>query len=111
MAGLSIAARQREYDLRVRVLEKAFVANIPNTVDETLAFFAAKDQALVEAVKRYAVDNYERDGFDILVETYTDDDISEVIGGARTVRGAVYNAKRAVSAKAAYRAEVEATAF
>src|SRR4051812_20211953 len=42
------------------------------------------NQKLVEAVKRYALDNYESDGWDYIVETYSDKDLWEEIAGANT---------------------------
>lgn len=38
---------------------------------------------LVQAVRRHALDNYERDGWDIVVECYDDGDILERISDAK----------------------------
>ena len=45
--------------------------------------------ALVRAVKNHAHANYERGGWDYIVETYTDAELAEAIGSARTVAGAI----------------------
>lgn len=71
-----------------------------------------KDVAsLVKAVKNFANENYEKDGWDIVVECYSDAEIEEIIGGARTPAGAIKKVKAAVAPAAGSRAEVYATAF
>jgi hypothetical protein len=47
------------------------------------------DQALVDAVKAHAHANYDRGGWDYVVETYTDAEVWEVIAGSKTAAGAV----------------------
>ncbi len=47
---------------------------------------------LIKAVREHAKANYESDGWDILVECYSDDDIRDIIGGAKTIKGAIRNA-------------------
>jgi hypothetical protein len=65
----------------------------------------------IDAVKLHALDNYEKDGWDYIVETFTDDDIAEVIGPrVRTEAGAIRKVKEYIAPRAAYRAEVQATA-
>ncbi len=39
---------------------------------------------LVEYVKTYAEQHYEDGGWDVVVECYTDDEIADVLGPART---------------------------
>jgi hypothetical protein len=43
----------------------------------------------IEAVKAYAIVNYETDGWDIVAECYSDDDIAELIGNATTPADAI----------------------
>ena len=50
---------------------------------------SATQQDLVTAVRAHANGNYEKDGWDFLVECYSDDEIVDLIGGARTVNGAI----------------------
>ena len=45
--------------------------------------------ALIDAVRKHAVANYNSGGWDVVVECYTDEEIAEVIGRARTVKGAL----------------------
>jgi len=97
-------ATMKERELRYRY-ERTALDRFGEGTDKIIDLLAARDQLLVDAVKRYATDNYERDGMDY-IETMTDDDISEAIGGARTVKGAVFKVKERVSARVAMRAEV-----
>lgn len=46
-------------------------------------------QALVNVVKAHARANYEMDGWDYIVEAFSDEEILEVIGGAKTSLGAI----------------------
>tara|TARA_R100000963_G_scaffold11192_1_gene8167 strand:- start:7 stop:222 length:216 start_codon:yes stop_codon:yes gene_type:complete len=46
-------------------------------------------QELVTAVRAHALENYEKGGWDFLVECYSDDEIVDLIGVARTVDGAI----------------------
>ena len=61
---------------------------------------------LVAAVKAHALANYEKGGWDYVVECYSDDDIKEVIGGARTPAGAIKKMAAEVGPRAAYRADI-----
>ena len=62
---------------------------------------------LVEAVRRHAINNYERDGWDILVECYSDGDILELIGNATTLQGAIRKVKADLKPQADYRFDIE----
>lgn len=44
---------------------------------------------LIAAVKRHARENYNRGGWDIVVECYDDADLAALIGGAKTEREAI----------------------
>jgi hypothetical protein len=48
-----------------------------------------KRQALIAAIRAHAVANYGRGGWDVIVEAFDDAQISEVIGRARTLKGAL----------------------
>lgn len=63
---------------------------------------------LVAAVKRHANQYYETDGFDYVVETYTDSDIERVIGDATTPAQAIARVRRAVLPLAEMRDEIRA---
>jgi hypothetical protein len=44
---------------------------------------------LVGAVKRHATANYEKDGWDFLIECHTDEEIKEAIGAIQTEAAAI----------------------
>ena len=49
---------------------------------------------LVRAVKDYAINHYDQDGWDWIVEAHTDQEIAELIGTAQTVKRAIQNVRR-----------------
>ena len=61
---------------------------------------------LVEAVKDHARANYERGGWDYVVERWSDDDIRRAITRTTTVAGSVKAVGEAVGVRADFRAEV-----
>lgn len=61
---------------------------------------------LIAAVRKHAVTNYEKDGFDFLVECWTDDDIANAIKGAKSKTAAITAARKAVKALAEARQDV-----
>jgi pyruvate dehydrogenase complex dehydrogenase (E1) component len=65
---------------------------------------------LIKAVRDHALDNYEKGGWDILVECWDDEEIAEVIGGAKTPKAAIAACKRVVGTIDEYRSDVIATA-
>jgi len=65
---------------------------------------------LIEAVKDYASLKYDA-GWDVVVETMSDDDIAEVIKGSTTVMGAKRAMSRHIGPRNEYAAEIRATAF
>lgn len=48
-----------------------------------------KTAELIEQIRAHALANYEAGGWDVLVECWSDEDIAEQIGKARTLRGAL----------------------
>jgi hypothetical protein len=66
---------------------------------------------LVQMLKKYAFEHYEEDGFDVLVECYTDAEIEELIAGARTINGCIKKVKDELGPYNSYRKEIESTAF
>jgi len=66
---------------------------------------------LIEAVKSHAIENYAKDGWDILVECYSDDDIAELIGKKNTIDSAIKECRKDVKQRDGWRKEIEATAF
>lgn len=66
---------------------------------------------LVEAVKDHATKHYDAGGWDVVVETYDDAEIAEVIGGARTVKGALAKFRPMVSVWADRQADARNSEF
>lgn len=66
---------------------------------------------LVEAVKSHAMANYNADGWDVIVEAYTDAELWEVIAGSKDAKQAIRKAKAVASLHAERRSEVRATAW
>jgi len=63
------------------------------------------------AVKDYALAHYETDGWDYVVECYSDAEIADVIKTARTAAGAIKMMRAQVKPRADYRKEIASTAF
>lgn len=61
---------------------------------------------MIQAVRTHAGANYGEAGWDILVESWTDQDIAEAIGGAWTAAGAIAKVGQQVGWINAYRSEV-----
>ena len=68
-------------------------------------------QAIVDAVKAHALAHYEDDGWDIMVETMTDDEIAAMLGDVRTAGAAITKAARELQPLADYRADIRAEIF
>jgi hypothetical protein len=50
-------------------------------------------EVLLAMVKAHAAKNYERDGWDYLIECHDDEEVLEAIGKATTFRGAIANVR------------------
>jgi hypothetical protein len=61
---------------------------------------------MIEAVRKYALEHYHEDGWDILVECWNNHDIAEVIRYATTVAEAIEFAHRAVTSLDDYRQDI-----
>ena len=66
---------------------------------------------MVEAVRKFALAHYEEDGWDTVIECWSHDEIAEVIKRCTTEAGAIKKMKAEIAPFAAYRADIEATAF
>jgi hypothetical protein len=62
-------------------------------------------QELINAVRDHANINYEKHGWDFLVECWSDEDIGQAIGSAKTVKSAIAKCKRQVKILDLYRRE------
>jgi hypothetical protein len=71
-----------------------------------------KRRALIAAVRAHAEANYDAGGWDVVVECYDDEEIAEVIGRARTLKGAIAKFATVIDVysdrQAAARSEIEA---
>jgi len=65
---------------------------------------------ILAAVKQYALDHYEEDGWDIVVECYGDEEILAIIG-KKTEKSAIAAVKKHVRPQYEYRREIQAEAF
>lgn len=61
---------------------------------------------LEEAVRAHAEAHYEQGGWDVLVETTNEDELIEIIRGARSVKGAIAKAAAHFGVVDAVRADV-----
>ena len=70
-------------------------------------------EKLIEAVKSHALNHYEQDGWDYVVECYDDEDIALIINekSATTVSKAIKAVGKIVKSADVHRKEIEATAF
>ena len=66
---------------------------------------------LIDFVKSYAVVNYEKDGWDYVVECWDAEQIAETIGNASTPRGALKKMRERIKPLADYRDEIQSTAW
>ena len=65
---------------------------------------------LVKQVREHALQNYDQDGWDFLVECWEDSDIAEHIGDATDLDVAIQRCRRVTRALDEHRREVRATA-
>lgn len=70
------------------------------------AKMTANKRLLVSAVKAHAELNYESDGWDIVVECYSESDILEIIGESYTPSGAIAKVRKYLAPIASYRDEI-----
>jgi DNA-binding LytR/AlgR family response regulator len=79
--------------------------------DEYALWTATALSNMIDAVKAYALSHYETDGWDIVIECYSDDDIAAIIKTARTPAGAIRMVRAEVKPRADYRADIQSEAF
>jgi len=65
------------------------------------------DSELVAHVRSYAVENYNRHGWDFVVECWTDADILEARGNARTLYGVHNNIRQVVKIQDELRRDIQ----
>jgi hypothetical protein len=65
----------------------------------------------VERLRQHATVHYTEDGWDILVECWTDEYINEIIGSAKTYEEAVIACSDMLAVMDGFRKEIQAEAF
>lgn len=63
---------------------------------------------LIKAVRDYAATNYGKDGWDYVVECWSDEEIADAIGGSKTAKGAIAKVRAAIHPLSDMRDEVRA---
>jgi hypothetical protein len=64
---------------------------------------------MVAAVRAHAMKNYTKGGWDYIIETFEDSELAEIIGGSKTVRGAINKVAWHANLLGERRAEVTST--
>ena len=62
---------------------------------------------LVHAVREHATAHYNDGGWDIIVECWSEADIAEAIGGAKTEAGAIRNVAKTANMLGDYRSDIQ----
>lgn len=65
----------------------------------------------VKAVKDHAIVNYNKDGWDYVVECWSDAEITEEIKGCKSEREAIARMHKIVKAQDDYRSDIQGSAF
>lgn len=66
---------------------------------------------LVAEVRRYASANYDMDGWDYIVECFSDEDILDAIGQAKTSKAAIRACGQVVKLHSELRADIQGEVF
>ena len=70
-----------------------------------------KDQDLIDAVRAHAVEHYNEDGWDFLVECWEDWEIQAIVKGCRSEGQAIRKVRKQVRVLSDHRAEERASAW
>ena len=68
-----------------------------------------KDQDLIDAVRAHAVEHYNEDGWDYVVECWEDWEILAVVRGSKKESQAIRKVRKQVRALGDHRTEIQAT--
>ena len=66
---------------------------------------------MIKAVKQYAMEHYEEEGWDYIVECYSDEDILDIIKDSATEADAIEAVRQDIAPRAQMRDEVRAEIF
>lgn len=70
-----------------------------------------QEQKWIEAIKKHAQDHYNKDGWDYVVECFTDEEIAEEIQSASNEQEAIQIMHKLVKERDDYRKDIQAEIF
>ena len=68
-------------------------------------------KTLIEAVKEHAIEHYTQDGWDVIVECYSDSEIADLVQGAATAGDAIQAVLTHIKPIYDYQEDIRATAW
>jgi hypothetical protein len=77
----------------------------------TIKHIPMSDSELVAKIREHALRNYNEDGWDYLVECYSDDDIIQIVAGCVSYEAAISRLAKGLKAKDDYRRDIQSEAF
>ena len=95
------------FDMRRRKIERASRAE----VEALLLAQDEQDQRIIKAVRTWALKNYNKRGWDILVECWEDDDILAALGEIQTDGAAILRIGQQLKRVDEYRKGIQREAF
>ena len=69
------------------------------------------DQDLVDAVRAHAIEHYNEDGWDFVVESWEDWEILAVVKGSKKESQAIRKVRKQIRALSDHRSEIQAEVF
>ena len=69
------------------------------------------DSALIAKIREHALRNYNQDGWDYLVECYSDNDIILLVAECESYEQAIAKLAKLLKIKDDYRSDIQSTAF
>jgi hypothetical protein len=78
---------------------------------DSTAYMTPKQRQMVDAVKEYAKDHYEENGWDYVVEAFDDEQILKVVQYCNSPANAIRAMEKTVKLLHSRRQEIEATAY
>jgi hypothetical protein len=87
------------------------MSDVTEAGKQFLAQVATDQAALIAAVRKHAQDNYEKGGWDVIVECYDDADIVKAMGNATTATQAIKNVGQIARVHDSRRKDAEAEIF
>jgi hypothetical protein len=113
-ATTKIASPEDALTVAIEMLEAIKDGKSYDAIEYTSLVLRMKEFApvdLVAAVRSHAIANYNQDGWDFVVECYSDEELRKTIGGAKSVTSAITAVRREVKLKNSYRREIQSEVF